>query len=87
MVSIVRKMEDVTDYYANYEVSPSEHELYENEYDYPRPYSSDEIDYFYNDNPYRPNSESDYKDTFPFDINHFYPKTKRKHDKGYDSKT
>lgn len=76
-----------SDYYSNYETSGSGQEFYENEYDYPS-YSSNEIDYMYYDDLHRvPTYKSDYKATFPFKTKYFYPKSKRKHEKRYDSKT
>ena len=76
---LVRRM-DYPEYYSSLETTTQDHALYDSEYRYD-PYSSYEVDYFYNDNP-QPSYEYESEDRpshFSTRPKYFYPKSKRKH--------
>ena len=71
---------DFSEYYSSYVSTAKDNELHDAEYDY-YPYSSNEIDYLYNDNPQHSYEyETDGSPThFSTKPKYLYPKSKRKH--------
>ena len=71
---------DYPDYYSSYETTTKDHELYDGEYDY-FPYSSNDVDYFYNDNHKELNEYESEETSSHFSMRPIYnfPKPKRKH--------